>query len=34
MKKQGDYSDVVWEIADELEAGTLNLEYKQGLGCE
>jgi hypothetical protein len=33
MKKDGDYPEVLWEISDQLKAGTLNPGYKQGLGC-
>jgi hypothetical protein len=33
MDAAGDYPEVVWEIADQVAAGTLPDEYRQGLGC-
>ena len=33
MDAEGDYPEVVWEIADQVAAGTLPDEYRQGLGC-
>ncbi len=33
MDAQGDYPEVVWKIADQVAAGTLPDEYRQGLGC-
>lgn len=34
MDAEGDYPDVLWEIADEVVAGRVPAEYGQGLGCE
>lgn len=33
MKTEGDYPDVVWEVADRVVAGDHPKEYRQGLGC-
>jgi hypothetical protein len=34
MEKTGEYSDVVWEYADRMAAGTVPEGYDEGLGCE
>lgn len=34
MDAEGDYPEVLWEIADEVVAGRVPAEYGQGLGCE
>jgi hypothetical protein len=34
MDAEGDYPEVVWEIADQVAAGKVPAEYRQGLGCE
>lgn len=34
MDAEGDWPEVVWEIADEVAAGSLPREYRQGLGCD
>ena len=33
MDKTGEYSDVVWQIADEAHDGELQEWYREGLGC-
>jgi hypothetical protein len=33
MDERGDYSEVVWEYADEVAAGAVPEGYRQGLGC-
>ncbi|WP_433351942.1 hypothetical protein ACQPYV_17235 [Micromonospora saelicesensis] len=33
LDKAGDWSEVFWEYADEIAAGTLRASYSQGLGC-
>ncbi len=33
MDAEGDYPEVVWEISDEVVAGEVPSEYRQGLGC-
>ncbi len=33
MDRQGDYPEVVWQIADEARAGDLQPWYREGLGC-
>lgn len=33
MDEQGDYPEVVWQIADEAQAGELQDWYREGLGC-
>jgi hypothetical protein len=33
MEKTGEYSDVVWQFADEMAAGTVPEWYVDGLGC-
>ena len=33
MNERGDYSEVVWEYADEVAAGRVPEGYRQGLGC-
>jgi len=34
MNDQGDYPEVLWEIADKVSAGRFPVGYKQGLGCD
>ncbi len=34
MDRQGDYPEVLWEIADKVQAGRFPVAYKQGLGCD
>ncbi len=34
MNDQGDYPEVLWEIADKVSAGHFPVGYKQGLGCD
>ena len=34
MDQQGDYPEVLWEIADKVQAGRFPAWYKQGLGCD
>jgi hypothetical protein len=34
MDAEGDYPEVVWEMADQVAAGTVPREYEQGLGCD
>lgn len=33
MDAEGDYPEVVWEIADDVVAGRRPVEFRQGLGC-
>lgn len=33
MDERGDYSEVVWDYADEVAAGSVPEGYRQGLGC-
>jgi len=34
MDKTGGYSEVLWQIADEAQAGQLQEWYREGLGCQ
>ena len=34
MDTRGDYPEVVWEVADQVQAGTVPKDYRRGLGCD
>jgi hypothetical protein len=34
MSAEGDWPEVFWQIADQVAAGHVPVEYKQGLGCD